>query len=236
MTAVEDVTLSIPEGCFATVVGPSGCGKSTLLMMIAGLVPPTSGEILVLGEKIERPRPDHLGMVFQDATLLPWKTALENVAFPLQLSGVSVERRNKRSLELLDLVGLKGVAASRFPHELSGGMRQRVGIARGLAHDPQIILMDEPFSALDEQSRMKMGEELLRIWDATRKTVLFITHSLIEAIYLSDIVFVMGPSPGRIIDVVEVDFPRPRASDIVGSAKFGVLRNHIWHLIAGGSP
>lgn len=229
--AIEDVSFVIPQGRFCTVVGPSGCGKSTLLMMIAGLVSPSSGEILIGGEKISRPQPAKIGMIFQDATLLPWKTATANVEFPLQLAGMEPNSRRRRALELLDLVGLREFA-DRFPHELSGGMRQRVGIARGLANDPPILLMDEPFSALDEQNRMRMGEELLRIWDATRKTVLFITHSLIEAIYLSDTVLVMSAAPGTIVDAIDVDFPRPRSLDVIGTPEFGAIRNHIWHQIA----
>jgi NitT/TauT family transport system ATP-binding protein len=235
ITAIDNISLSVDTGKFATVVGPSGCGKSTLLMMIAGLIKPTSGEVTVNGEMLTDPRPDLIGMVFQDATLLPWKTALANVEFPLQLGGINVERRLHRARELLGLVGLE-TFAGHFPHELSGGMRQRVGIARGLAHDPTILLMDEPFSALDEQNRTKMGQELLRIWDLTRKTVLFITHSLTEAVYLSDVVFVMSASPGRIIETIEVDIPRPRSIDVIDTAEFGRIRNRIWHLISAAEP
>jgi NitT/TauT family transport system ATP-binding protein len=231
--ALENISLSIEAGKFATVVGPSGCGKSTLLMMIAGLVPPTSGEVRVDGEAISKPNPHKIGMVFQDATLLPWKTALDNISFPLELSGVDRGIRIARAKELLEIVGLDKFA-NHFPHELSGGMQQRIGIARGLAHDPAILLMDEPFSALDEQNRTKLGRELLKVWERTQKTVLFITHSLIEALYLSDLVFVMSAAPGRIVEIVEVKFPRPRSLDIIGSAEFGSLRNHLWGLIAGG--
>ena len=231
VTVIENVSLNISTGKFATVVGPSGCGKSTLLLMIGGLVKPTSGEVRVAGDVITRPRPDQIGMVFQDATLLPWKTALGNVEFPLQLSGVDENSRCQRARELLDLVGLKSFR-DHFPHELSGGMRQRVGIARGLARDPTILLMDEPFSALDEQNRTKMGQELLGIWEATQKTVLFITHSLTEAVYLSDVIFVMRSSPGRIVETIEVDFPRPRLIDVIDTPEFGRVRNHIWHLVS----
>jgi len=232
MTAVDNISLQVPTGQFATVVGPSGCGKSTLLMMIAGLVKPSSGEVRVGNEVITMPRPDKIGLVFQDATLLPWKTALGNILFPLELGAVDREWRSGRARGLLELVGLKNFA-DHYPHELSGGMRQRVGIARGLARDPTILLMDEPFSALDEQNRTKLGHELLNIWEKTQKTVLFITHSLIEALYLSDVVYVMGAAPGRILETVTVDLPRPRSVDVIGSAEFGRLRNHIWHLIAG---
>ena len=231
LTAIENINFSVDAGKFATVVGPSGCGKSTLLMMIGGLVTPTRGEVRVNGEAMIGPRPDLIGMVFQDATLLPWKTALGNVEFPLQLKGVEAQIRERRAHELLNLVGLTKFAG-HFPHELSGGMRQRVGIARGLVRDPTILLMDEPFSALDEQNRARMGQELLRIWEVTRKTVLFITHSLTEAVYLSDVIFVMSASPGRIVETIEVDIPRPRALDVIDAAEFGRIRNRIWHLIA----
>lgn len=231
VTAIENINFSVDAGKFATVVGPSGCGKSTLLMMIGGLVAPTSGEVKVNGEIMTGPRPDLIGMVFQDATLLPWKTALGNVEFPLQLRGVEAQSRQSRAHELLGLVGLTNFTG-HFPHELSGGMRQRVGIARGLARDPTILLMDEPFSALDEQNRTRMGRELLRIWEVTRKTVLFITHSLTEAVYLSDVIFVMSASPGRIVETIEVDIPRPRALDVIDAVEFGRIRNRIWHLIA----
>jgi NitT/TauT family transport system ATP-binding protein len=235
VTAIENISFSVDAGKFATVVGPSGCGKSTLLMMIGGLTKPTSGEVKVNGETLVNPRPDLIGMVFQDATLLPWKTAFGNVEFPLQLDGVNIQKRQSRVQELLGLVGLKNFTG-HFPHELSGGMRQRVGIARGLAHDPTILLMDEPFSALDEQSRTKMGQELLRIWEITRKTVLFITHSLTEAVYLSDVIFVMSASPGRIVETIEVDITRPRPIDVIDTPEFGRIRNRIWHLISAAEP
>jgi NitT/TauT family transport system ATP-binding protein len=231
--AVGNISLSIQAGKFATVVGPSGCGKSTLLMMIAGLVKPTSGEVRVDSETISEPNPRKIGLVFQDATLLPWKTALGNVLFPLELSGVASERRSARARALLEIVGLEKFA-DHFPHELSGGMQQRIGIARGLAHDPAILLMDEPFSALDEQNRTKLGRELLKIWERTQKTVLFITHSLSEALYLSDLVYVMSSAPGRVIETIEVKFPRPRPLEIIGSPEFGQLRNRIWNIIADG--
>jgi NitT/TauT family transport system ATP-binding protein len=234
VTAIENISFSVAAGKFATVVGPSGCGKSTLLMIIGGLVKPTNGEVMVGGERLVRPRPDLIGMVFQDATLLPWKTAMGNVEFPLELSGVKAAQRQGRARDLLKLVGLENFAR-HFPHELSGGMRQRVGIARGLAHDPTILLMDEPFSALDEQNRTRMGQELLRIWDVTRKTILFITHSLTEAVYLSDIVFVMGASPGRIVETITVNIPRPRSTDVIDTADFGRIRNRIWHLISAAT-
>lgn len=229
---LSDVSLQVAVGQFVTVVGPSGCGKSTLLTIIAGLMKSSAGQVHLNGRRVDGPQPDQVGVVFQDATLLPWKTAVENIEFPLLIRGIGPEQRRERAESLLDLVGLKAFA-NYFPDELSGGMRQRVGIARGLVNDPSILLMDEPFSALDEQSRVKMGYELLQIWEKTRKAILFITHSLVEAIYLSDIVIVMGASPGRVLATIEIDIPRPRSVDVMGSAQFGEYRNKIWHMIAG---
>jgi NitT/TauT family transport system ATP-binding protein len=231
LRALADVSFSVEEGRFVTLVGPSGCGKSTLLQILAGLIGATSGQVLIEGKRISAPMPDKIGMVFQDPTLLPWKTALANVEFPLDLRGVDRTLRRSRCSALLDLVGLSEFA-DHYPHELSGGMRQRVAIARGLAQDPRLILMDEPFAALDEQTRTRMGHELLDIWQKTGKTVFFITHSLTEAIYLSDVVLVMSPRPGRIIETIAIDFPRPRELDMIGSEAFGRIRNRIWHLIA----
>jgi NitT/TauT family transport system ATP-binding protein len=228
--ALADVSFAVGEGRFVTLVGPSGCGKSTLLQILAGLTSATRGEVRISGERIRAPMPDRIGMVFQDPTLLPWKTALANIEFPLDLRGVDRATRRRRCMELLDLMGL-GEFADNYPHELSGGMRQRVAIARGLAPDPRLILMDEPFAALDEQTRTRMGHDLLEIWEKTGKTVFFITHSLSEAIYLSDTVLVMSPRPGRILDTIPIDFPRPRDLDLIGTERFGRIRNRIWHLI-----
>lgn len=229
--ALADVSFTVAEGQFVTLVGPSGCGKSTLLQILAGLVEPTSGETRIDGTRITAPMPDKIGMVFQDPTLLPWKTALANVEFPLDLRGVDRAVRHRLSLSMLGLVGLSDFADS-YPHELSGGMRQRVAIARGLVSDPRLILMDEPFAALDEQTRTRMGHDLLDIWERTRKTVFFITHSLTEAIYLSDVVLVMSARPGRIVETIPIDLPRPRDLDVIGSENFGRLRNCLWHLLA----
>jgi NitT/TauT family transport system ATP-binding protein len=229
--ALRDVTFSVDEGRFVTLVGPSGCGKSTLLAIMAGLTSATRGEARIEGSPITAPLPDKIGMVFQDPTLLPWKSALANVEFPLALRHVDATARRKRCTQLLDLVGLSEFA-DHYPHELSGGMRQRVAIARGLAQDPRLILMDEPFAALDEQIRTRMGHDLLEIWERTGKTIFFITHSLTEAIYLSDTVLVMSARPGSIIGTLPIDFPRPRDLDIIGSESFGRIRNRIWHLIS----
>ena len=183
-----------------------------------------------MGVAVRGPQPGKIAVIFQDATLLPWKTAQENVEFPLDVQGVARAERRTRAGEMLELVGLAGFAG-RYPHELSGGMRQRVSIARGLAQNPRIILMDEPFGALDEQTRIRMGQELLLIWEKTRKTILLITHSLTEALYLSDTVLVMSGRPGTIIETMTVDLPRPRHIDMMGSAAFGAARNHIWGLL-----
>ena len=231
--ALEDISLSVEEGQFVSIVGPSGCGKSTLLQILGGLIPASSGEILVDGLAVTAPMPEKIAMVFQDATLLPWKTAVENVEFPLEVQGVGRAERRTRAEEMLELVGLADFNA-HFPHELSGGMQQRVSIARGLVQNPRIILMDEPFGALDEQTRIKMGQELLRIWDATRKTILLVTHSLTEALYLSDRVLVLSHRPGRIIELMDVDLPRPRSYDMIGNPAFGRMRNHLWDLVTEG--
>ena len=175
--------------------------------------------------------PGKITIVFQDSTLLPWKTVTENILFPLEIQGVPAAERAARATEMLALVGLTDFR-DRHPHELSGGMRQRVSIARGLAQHPRIMLMDEPFGALDEQTRLKMGHELLRIWEATGKTIFLITHSLTEALFLSDVVLVMSHRPGRIVGVINAGLPRPRTYDMVGSPEFGAARNEMWHLIS----
>jgi NitT/TauT family transport system ATP-binding protein len=228
--ALSDIDLNIEDGQFLSIVGPSGCGKSTLLQIVAGLAAASTGQVILGGTPVVGPRPREVAVVFQDALLLPWKTTLQNVEFPLDLQHVDAAERRAKSIEMLELVGLKDFAGS-YPHELSGGMRQRVSIARSLAQDPRIMLMDEPFGALDEQTRIRMGQELLRIWERSRKTVLFITHSLTEAIFLSDVVVVMGRNPGRIVERIPVPLPRPRTADMMGSDVFGQLRNRIWHLL-----
>jgi NitT/TauT family transport system ATP-binding protein len=229
--ALDDISLTVREGQFITVVGPSGCGKSTLMQILAGLVTPSSGRVLVDSKPVSGPSPDKVAVMFQDAWLLPWKTSVENIEFPLALRGVSASERRARALPLLDLVGLRQ-SADRYPDELSGGMRQRVAIARCLVQEPRVLLMDEPFAALDEQTRTRMGNELLQIWEKSGGTVVFVTHGLTEAIYLADEIFVMGTRPGRIIERIAVDLPRPRTIDMIGSEGFGRMRNRLWHLIA----
>ncbi len=230
VVALEDVSLEVKPGRFVVLVGPSGCGKSTLLMMMAGLLRQTSGAITINGQPIPEPDPDRVGVVFQEASLFPWLTAEENVEFPLALRGVAKRERRAKAQDALQLVGLDGFG-KRHPHELSGGMKQRVSIARGLVQDPPVLLMDEPFAALDEQTRMTMGDELLRIWAATGKTVVFVTHSLTEAVYLADEVLVMSARPGRIVDRLQVPLPRPRTYDMLSGDAFGSLRDRIWRHI-----
>jgi NitT/TauT family transport system ATP-binding protein len=233
LAALDDISMTVREGRFVTIVGPSGCGKSTLLQILAGLVMPSTGRVVVEGKPVTGPSPDKIGVMFQDAWLLPWKTAVENIEFPLALRRSPRAERRKRALPLLDLVGLRQFA-DRYPDELSGGMRQRVAIARCLVQEPRVLLMDEPFAALDEQTRTRMGNELLQIWEKSGGTVVFVTHGLTEAIYLADEILVMGARPGRIIERIAVDLPRPRAIDMIGSEAFGRMRNRLWHLIAGG--
>lgn len=234
--ALSDIALDVKPGRFVVIVGPSGCGKSSLLMMMTGLLAPTSGTILCGGAPMRQPDPDRVGVVFQEASLYPWLTALDNVEFPLSLRGMPKAERKTRAREKLALVGLKGFE-DRYPHELSGGMKQRVSIARGLVQNPPILMLDEPFAALDEQTRIAMGDELLRIWEETGKTVVFVTHSLTEAAYLADEIIVMSARPGRIVDRVEVDLPRPRTYAMMATERFAQLRERIWSQIktqAGG--
>lgn len=230
VTALDNVSMDVKAGKFVGIVGPSGCGKSSLLMMMAGLVHPTEGQVVLEGKKITGPSPDLVGIAFQDPSLLPWRTAQHNIEFPMELRGVPKAQRAEAALKALSLVGLKDFA-TRLPHELSGGMKQRVAIARSLSTEPDLLLMDEPFSALDEQTRMRLGHELLHIWDRTKKTVVFVTHSLLEAVYLCDEVIVMSARPGRILERIEIDLPRPRTYEMMATEHFGKLRDQIWQLI-----
>jgi len=228
--ALHDIALTVGAGRFVVIVGPSGCGKTSLLMMLAGLRRASEGTILCAGKPIVDPDPERVGVVFQEASLFPWLTAVENVEFPLVLRHAPRDERRRRALDMLNLVGLTGFDG-RYPQELSGGMKQRVAIARGLVQDPPVLLMDEPFAALDEQTRMTMGHELLRIWSQTAKTVVFVTHSLTEAVYLADEVLVMSARPGRIIDRIPVTLPRPRTYEMMATDVFGRLRDRIWQQI-----
>src|SRR5713101_5290039 len=227
--AVTAATFSIEKGEFVCLLGPSGCGKSTLLMMIAGLEAVTDGSILAGGAVMTEPRSE-IGIVFQDPTLLPWKTTLQNVLFPIEMMRRDRSAYLGRAMELLRLVHLDDSLHKR-PSQLSGGMRQRVSLCRALVSDPSILLMDEPFSALDAITRDDMNVVLLNLWERYRKTVLFVTHSIREAILLSDRVLVMGRSPSRIIADVKVSFPRPRNFNIEESSEFNVLRTTLRDLI-----
>jgi NitT/TauT family transport system ATP-binding protein len=227
--ALRDVTFDVPPGAFVSVVGPSGCGKTTLLKLIAGLLSPTYGEIHLGGERILRPRRD-IGIVFQKPTLLPWKNVLENVLVPIRAMRLNVKVKRDSALSLLKMTGLDGFEGN-YPHELSYGMQQRVGIARGLIHDPVLLLMDEPFAALDALTRESMSDELQRIWMATGKSVLFVTHSIAEAVYLSDHIVVMSPRPGRVLRVIEVDLPRPRTAIMIDARRFAEISTELRRLL-----
>jgi NitT/TauT family transport system ATP-binding protein len=209
VVALEDVTLSIWPNEFVTLVGPSGCGKSTLLKLIGALIKPSRGVLLHDGTQLAGPTRD-VGIVFQEAVLLQWRTVLDNVLLPAEILGLDKRKSRTRAMELIDLVGLGGFEA-RYPRELSGGMQQRVSICRALIHNPSVLLMDEPFAALDAMTREELGFELLRIWAADKKTVIFVTHNITEAILLADRVVAMTPRPGRIARVIDIDLPRPRS-------------------------
>jgi len=229
--AVADFELDVPRGTFVTIVGPSGCGKSSVLLAIAGLTTPSAGRVLVNGRQVTGPGRDR-AMVFQEFALMPWRTVVENVRFGLELQRWRGEDRTGRARRYVQIVGLEGFEHYR-PHQLSGGMRQRVGIARALAVDPEILLLDEPFGALDAQTRESMCDELLRIWEQDKKTALFVTHSIDEAIFLGDIVVVMSKGPGRIVDTIPIDLPRPRSIEAMDTARFVECRRRIRALLAG---
>ncbi|OAL16592.1 ABC transporter ATP-binding protein [Streptomyces noursei] len=230
VTALDGIDLTVGAGEFLVVVGPSGCGKSTLLDLLGGLSRPTAGSILLDGSPITGPGLDR-GIVFQQYALLPWRTAQGNVEFGLEATGVPRRERAPRAREFLDLVGLSGFEG-RHPHELSGGMRQRVAIARSLAYDPGVLLMDEPFAALDAQTRESLQDELLRIWQRTGKTIVFITHGIDEAVHLGQRVAVMTSRPGRIKEVVPIDLPPPTSvDDPRSSPEFARYRHRIWSLL-----
>jgi NitT/TauT family transport system ATP-binding protein len=227
IVALEDVSLSVEAGEFVCIVGPSGCGKSSLLRVIAGIVSQTSGQVHVRRDAADRPL---TAMVFQEYALLPWRTVLDNVAFGPENRGVGREERHRQARAILAKMGL-GAFAHTYPHQLSGGMKQRVGIARALANDPEILLMDEPLAALDAQTRSIMQEELLRIWAESRKTVLYVTHALDEAIFLGDRVVLMSARPGRLKGIFPVDLPRPRGLEQKGSPRFADIHNQVWRLL-----
>jgi len=228
--ALDNLTTTLGEGEFLSIVGPSGCGKSTLLKIVAGLIRPSGGRVELAGDEIRGPRAD-VGIVFQQPTLLPWQSVLDNVLLPIRTLGLNYAKGRERAEDLLKLVGLSDFARF-YPRELSGGMQQRVGIARCLVHDPNLLLMDEPFAALDAMTREYMMEELQRIWQATRKSVIFITHSIPEAIFLSDRVLVLSHRPGHVIHELDVDIPRPRNLKVMGTALFAQYGDELRSLFA----
>jgi len=219
VAALAPLNLSIRQGEFLTIVGPSGCGKSTLLKILAGTLQRSGGSVRLGGKSLEGPTRD-VGMVFQNPVLLPWRTVEQNALLPIEIQRLDTEGFKARAAELFRLVGLEGFG-QRYPKELSGGMQQRVGIVRALIHDPAVLLMDEPFGALDAMTREHMNLELLRIWQRAGKTVILVTHSIPEAIFLADRVAVMSARPGRVEEVITLDLPRPRDLDLINSPEFG---------------
>lgn len=226
VVALTDFNLEVEKGLFLSLVGPSGCGKSTLLRIISGLMRPSSGQVLLSGQKVTGPGHDR-AMVFQEFALMPWRTVMRNIEMGLEFRGVPIDERRKIAARHVELVGLNGFE-DHFPHELSGGMRQRVGLARALAVDPDILLMDEPFAAVDSQTRDLMQTELLRIWEERRKTVIFVTHSIEEAVFLSDKVAMLSARPAKVVDIVDIDLPRPREYEIRMDPRFAKIRLDIW--------
>ncbi|MFG1738591.1 ABC transporter ATP-binding protein [Micromonospora chalcea] len=223
--ALSDINLTVRRGEFISVVGPSGCGKTTLLKILAGLSPKTGGAVRIAGRDVTKPLPE-VGMVFQAPTLLPWRTIFDNVMVPAEIQRLDPRRHRERAQQLLEMVGLNGFE-QKYPHELSGGMQQRAGICRALVHDPAVLLMDEPFGALDAMTREYMNVELLRIWQESNQTIVLVTHSIPEAVFLSDRVVVLSPRPGRIAEVMDIDLERPRDLGIMSSDRAGVYVERI---------
>jgi NitT/TauT family transport system ATP-binding protein len=226
LTAVDHVSLGVAPGEFFAVIGPSGCGKTTLFNVIGGLLGGYQGRVTVAGETISGPHAS-IGMIFQEESTFPWRTVIDNVAFPLEIIGMPKKQRLEKARHFVKLVGLDGFER-RYPAELSGGMRQRVSMARTLASEPKILLMDEPFAALDEQTRLLLGDKVLQIQEQLQQTTLLITHNITEAVQLSDRIMVMTYRPGRVKRIVDIDLPRPRTSEIVGSEAFGRYVAQIW--------
>jgi NitT/TauT family transport system ATP-binding protein len=226
LTAVDHVSLSVAPEEFLGIIGPSGCGKSTLFNVIGGLLDGYEGQVSVAGDRVSGPHPA-IGMIFQEESTFPWRTVIDNVAFPLEIAGVPKAQRIERARHFVSLVGLDGFE-KRYPNELSGGMRQRVSLARTLASEPKILLMDEPFASLDEQTRLLLGDKILQIQQQLKQTTLLITHNITEAVQLSDRIVVMTYRPGRVKRIVDINLPRPRTSEIVSSEAFGRYVAQIW--------
>jgi NitT/TauT family transport system ATP-binding protein len=235
VTALDKVSFEIHAGNFVSIVGPSGCGKSTLLKIISGLLAPSSGRVSVSGRPVDQPL-ENVGMVFQAPVLLKWRSVLGNVLLPVEFAKLDIAGYRERARSLIKLVGLDGFE-EMYPHELSGGMQQRASLCRALVTDPQLLLMDEPFGALDAMTRDELDLELLRIWEERKKTVLFVTHSIQEAVFLADSVFVMSARPGRLLDTIPIQLPRPRTMEMMSAAKFGEYTLQIRALLtaAGGA-
>ena len=232
LRALRDISFEVAAGEFVTLLGPSGCGKTTLLRILGGLLEPAAGKIYIDGHLLSKPRRE-VGFVFQAPSLLPWRTVLRNVTLPLEIQKQNGLSAKEKALELLELVGLLGFE-NAYPHELSVGMQQRVSIARALIHDPSILLLDEPFGSLDAITREQMNLELLRIWEASKKTVVMVTHNIQEAIFLADRVLIMSPRPGHIEAIVSIDLPRPRRPEMVYREGFGTLFRRVHRII--GAP
>ena len=230
VTALDEISFEVQAGNFVSIVGPSGCGKSTLLKIISGLLPVSSGVASVNGKRVDQPL-ENVGMIFQAPVLLKWRSVLGNVLLPVEFAKLDVASYMDKARALIQLVGLDGFE-EMYPHELSGGMQQRASLCRALVTDPQLLLMDEPFGALDAMTRDELDIELLRIWEERKKTVLFVTHSIQEAVFLSDIVLVMSARPGRLLEKITIDLPRPRTMEMMSAAKFGEYTLKIRALLA----
>ena len=230
VAAVDDFSLDVRRGEFLTLIGPSGCGKTSILRAVGGLIRPTGGEVHVGPTLVDGPIPDEVAYVFQDFALFPWRTATSNVEVALELKKVGRAERRERAREALELVGLSD-AAGRYPHELSGGMKQRVAVARALVSECDILLLDEPFGALDEQTRLVLGTELLSILESSGKTIVFVTHNLQEAVYLSDRVVAMSARPSRIKEIIDVDIPHPRSPEVMVSEPFTNIQRRLFTLL-----
>lgn len=227
--ALDGVTLNVSEGEFVSVIGPSGCGKSTLFNIIGGLIEEYEGSVLIDGREVNGAHKD-VGVVFQEESTFPWRTTLDNVAFPLEVAGVDKDSRIDAAKRFIKLVGLEGFE-NHFPAQLSGGMKQRTAVARTLAYEPRIMLLDEPFGALDEQTRMLLGDKMLEIWAELQQTMLLITHNITEAVQLSDRVVVMSFRPGVIKEIIPIELPRPRSSEVISTPEFGTYVGRLWTLL-----
>jgi NitT/TauT family transport system ATP-binding protein len=230
VTALDHVGFEVQAGNFVSIVGPSGCGKSTLLKIVSGLLAPSSGTVTVHDEPVRAPL-ENVGMVFQAPILLKWRSVIGNILLPVEFARLDIPSHTERTRTLIKLVGLEGFA-EMYPHQLSGGMQQRVSLCRALVTDPQLLLMDEPFGALDAMTRDELDMELLRIWEERKKTVLFVTHSIQEAVFLSDVVFVMSARPGRLLEQIAINLPRPRSMEMMTDQKFGGYALKIRALLA----